>query len=323
MAAPTIAEMLKFANLQMAAEALYTFKTYENGTLAPGEISTSVGHYPASVIDPKILTDGNRFASRFAPTEATKFAAQWEVVDHLSNTETGFSGTLFKNRANPSELVLSIRSTEFIDDLVRDSVATNVQEIKAFGWAFGQIADMEAWYDQLKASGKLPVGARLDVTGYSLGGHLATAFNLLREEELAQGPQSVSIGQVVTFNGAGVGQLKNGATLDKVIRDFNELRSDPDKIAALINNSDLRNVFQTLSARLKNGEPVLPSDYALLDSVTPDALGTEIQQQQFADEKSRIRIALDRIKTQQTTVVSIQFGPINDSIKDQNWRQAA
>ncbi len=64
MAAPTIAEMLKYANLQMAAEALYNFNAKLFGaSLSPGEISSSVGHYSGE-IDPDILTYGNRFGSR-------------------------------------------------------------------------------------------------------------------------------------------------------------------------------------------------------------------------------------------------------------------
>lgn len=42
MAAPTIAEMLKYADLQMAAEALYRFNAATLGpTLAPGDIFSS------------------------------------------------------------------------------------------------------------------------------------------------------------------------------------------------------------------------------------------------------------------------------------------
>jgi len=39
---------------------------------------------------------------------------------------------------------MSFRSTEFADDAARDNEATNKLEIKDHGWAFGQIADMEA-----------------------------------------------------------------------------------------------------------------------------------------------------------------------------------
>lgn len=193
MAAPTIADMLKYANLQMAAEALYSFDTKKRdpASLTPGD------HY-FGAIQSNWLTDGNEHASRFTQTEATKFASEWTVVDHLSNTTTGFSGTLFKNNAT-NELVMSIRSTEFLDDAVRDSYGTNKLELKDHGWAFGQISDMEAWYAQLSKAGGPLAGKHFSVTGYSLGGHLATAFNLLRQEDGTIG----NVDQVVTFNGAG------------------------------------------------------------------------------------------------------------------------
>ena len=100
MANPTISDYLKYANLQMAAEA---FLINGDGTPKTGSDYTQA------------LTDGNFHASKFTATQAAEFAAQWEVVDQLANTTTGFSGTLFRNKANPNELVISMRSTEFID----------------------------------------------------------------------------------------------------------------------------------------------------------------------------------------------------------------
>jgi hypothetical protein len=142
---PTIAEYLKFANLQMAAEALYGYNApTDAATLVPGAKPTE------NPLTAGVLTTGNLHASRFAPTEATKFAGLWEVVEHISNTTTGFSGTLFKAKETRAdlgitvnELVLSFRSTEFIDDAARDNEATNKLEIKDKGFAFGQLADME------------------------------------------------------------------------------------------------------------------------------------------------------------------------------------
>ncbi|MDA8446665.1 hypothetical protein, partial [Paracidovorax valerianellae] len=96
------------------------------------------------------LTRGNDHSSRFVTTQADKFATEWEVLDQKANTKTGFSGTLFRNR-DTRETVLSFRSTEFIDDAARDNKATNELEIKNTGFAWGQIADMQAWYAELKA----------------------------------------------------------------------------------------------------------------------------------------------------------------------------
>ncbi len=101
--------------------------------------------------------------------------------------------------------------------------ATNELEIKATGFAWGQIADMQAWYAELKADpGKLGGGQAFSVTGYSLGGHLATAFNLLNAGEAQR---------VVTFNGAGVGLVRDGS-LQGALDEFNGLRGNSDALAA-------------------------------------------------------------------------------------------
>ncbi|MDK2125821.1 calcium-binding protein, partial [Parachitinimonas caeni] len=191
---PSISDYLKYAELQMAAEALYGRDAVERPDLEPG--------IPVSgPIREDYLTLGNRHASKFTTGEAAKFAAQWVVVEHKSNTTTGFSGTLFKNK-DTGDLVLSFRSTEFIDDAARDNQSTNALEIARLGWAFGQISDMESWYRHLHSEGKIT--KPLTVTGYSLGAHLATAFNLLHRGE------GSDIKQVITFNGAGVGQIGDG-----------------------------------------------------------------------------------------------------------------
>ncbi|KAB2919889.1 MAG: hypothetical protein F9K30_16815 [Dechloromonas sp.] len=233
---PTIFDYLKYANLQMSAEA---FLVDDLGNPLTGDRYLEA------------LKNGNFHASKFTATQAAEFAAQWEVLDQCPNTPTGFSGTLFRNKANPNELVLSMRSTEFIDDAIRDSASTNTLEIHDTGWAWGQISDMEAWYAQLKTAGLIPSGAQLNVTGYSLGGHLATAFNLLHQNEL-------NGGQVVTFNGAGVGELKTG-TLQEAVSYFDTLRgssaqSEANRLAALnFSLADARNYYATLTQKLADG----------------------------------------------------------------------
>jgi hypothetical protein len=57
MTTPTIADYLKYANLQMAAEA---FLVYDNGSVKTGSDYL------------KALTDGNKHASVFVETEAEK-----------------------------------------------------------------------------------------------------------------------------------------------------------------------------------------------------------------------------------------------------------
>jgi len=193
MATPDIATLLKYINLQMAGEAIYPFG-FTNGPIEPSE-----------------LIEGNNRNSKFPTALALQFKDDWKVVAHKENTPTGFSGTLFEClRDDPAlglrqgELVLSIRSTEFVDDAARDCEATN-KEIKAFGFGFGQLADLKKWWDELNAAGgPLSAGQRVTVTGYSLGAHLATAFNILQRET----GQPSRIDATYLFNGAGVGEIR-------------------------------------------------------------------------------------------------------------------
>lgn len=216
-------KLLEFANMQMAAEAFL---------LRQGEASMDAV-LPENLIDR--LKEGNTHASHFTLVQAEQFTAQYEVVTQYRNDSllaggTGFSGTLFKNRAT-GELTLSFRSTEFIDDAARDSKATNELELKALGWGFGQIAEMEAWYNELNGNsaflGDGSGGVKpFYVTGYSLGGHLATAFNILRREEAANTGIANPIIHTYTFNGAGTGGIFNNRSLTDLIADFNRIRVD-------------------------------------------------------------------------------------------------
>lgn len=161
-----VSTYLKYANLQMAAESLFGILP----TDSPGTITA-----PSSMTLPS-LGQGNTRASKFSTVAAEQFLADgWKVVEHKSNTVTGFSGTLFRNDgvSDPSRglisgaLVLSFRSTEFIDDAVRDTQATGDLEIKTGGFAIGQIADMENWFKVLNADPTMRQGKNFAVAGYS------------------------------------------------------------------------------------------------------------------------------------------------------------
>jgi hypothetical protein len=107
-------ELLKFAHIQMAAEALLG------------------GLNPESERDQLInaLIVGNRRASAFPVVLAGEFADEWVVVSHRENAAgSGFSGTLFRSRspnsdAGTHEYALAFRSTEFVDDSIRDATST-------------------------------------------------------------------------------------------------------------------------------------------------------------------------------------------------------
>ena len=156
---------LEYANLQMAAEAFLIDR------------DTGVPRFSGDALT-LALIEGNGHNTKFTSTQAAQFAAEYTVVAHQQNTGTGFSGTLFKD-TQTGEYTLSFRSTEFVDDVIADSVGTN-EGISQYGWAFGQISDMETWWNSIK--GEIPVGQKISVTGYSLGGHLATAFAQLQNK---------------------------------------------------------------------------------------------------------------------------------------------
>ncbi len=119
-------------------------------------------------------------ATRFTNILADRFIAKYDVVSHHANDATGFSATLMRE-VGTNNFTLSFRSTEFRNqgqggDWERDGQGGAAGEIAGAGFAFGQLVSMERYYRELKASGALSQNAVLNVTGYSLGGHLATAF---------------------------------------------------------------------------------------------------------------------------------------------------
>ncbi len=243
MNAPTVAEYLKFANLQLAAEAF--IRDPSTGVLS--------GSGPA--LEAKLVA-GNLHASRFTTAAALDFANHWQALDQKINSNTGFSGTLFqcilddpKTGAKAGELVISFRSTEFVDDAIRDNLTANQFEIQPTGFAWGQIADMEAWFAKLKTDGLL--SGPYTVTGYSLGGHLATVFNLLRSAEQA------APARVITFNGAGIGTISQG-TLQDAITSFGSLRNDTDAVAATFRDPVMGDLYRTLRAGLSAGTLTVP-----------------------------------------------------------------
>jgi len=238
-------EQYKFVQLQMAAEA---FLMADKKPVADVALVSA-------------LTKGNSYSSKFTLDEAQHFAQHWRVLDQVE-TKTGFSGTLFictakdpATGALKDELVMSFRSTEFVDDAVRDNIATNELEIKETGWAWGQLRDMDAWYTKLRSDPSLLGGKEFSVTGYSLGGHLATAFNLMHAEEAAK---------VVTFNGAGVGQVESW----NPTRQLDEFEAMTAKggdalIAAKFQSATAVEMYRAVSAGLAGGWSFAEARYYL------------------------------------------------------------
>ncbi len=215
---PNAQTLLEFANLQVASEAFLVELDAEPATHIDSSFNLKD--------EIQTLINGNNHSTKFTQTMAEDFVDKWKVVDHISNTKTGFSGTLFEatktiTDANGETIVeagqqvLSFRSTEFVEDAVHDNKSTNTREIKEHGFAFGQISDMVDWVKSMQDSST--IDDSIKVTGYSLGAHLAAAFNLLQKEGFFG---TLNIDNTFTFNGAGIGKLKDGKTLTELITQF-------------------------------------------------------------------------------------------------------
>ena len=154
---PSVAELLEMSRTQIVAEAFLLDEDKNPKYLHPNKEDNEYT-FKEVTLDPKILKDGNNHTSILTAPQIKEFMENWKVVAYLPNTTTGFSGTLFQAKRDipgttikAGEKVMSLRSTEFIDDAARDNQATNVMEIADKGWAFGQISDMEQWLQYLQS----------------------------------------------------------------------------------------------------------------------------------------------------------------------------
>ena len=93
MTTPTLSatNLLKYIQVQLAAETLFGYDANESNQ-EPGIPTNTSG---LDVFTETMLKNGNQHASKFNAFDAKTFAEQWKVIDHLPNTKSGFSGTLF------------------------------------------------------------------------------------------------------------------------------------------------------------------------------------------------------------------------------------
>lgn len=220
-------------------------------------------------------------ATRMTAAQATDFTTRYTVVSHLPNTASGFSATLMRDN-DTGAYTLSMRSTEYFNtdkggDWSRDGLSGADGEIGNNGFAFGQIASMESYYDHLKLGesynattglwesdpdlidfksrfGANPTGGTLKVTGYSLSGSLATLFTELHPE----------VTQACVFNATGLGNISSAKTLAQMVADFRQRLAD-----AGIDLSDPSSV--NIYAPADVSDPSIKSEYQTIR----DAIATE------------------------------------------------
>ena len=252
---------LDFALQQFAAESY--LHRFLSGELQLDQVLQLGNNNQPGALPNASLLPGN---TRMADQQITEFTQRYQIVNHHANDASGFSATLLFDTATNS-YTLSFRSTEYKNqneggDYERDganfpSFTGADGEILTNGFAFGQLAAMEQYYADLKASGTLPVGATLNVTGYSLGGHLATVFTELHATEIQH---------TYTFNGPGRGIVTgisgqsdppnplDAAPIQAMLTRLTEVLRNPEAAPAPVEGDPFADIF-TQAKALHDADP--------------------------------------------------------------------
>lgn len=232
-------DIQKFATmvkLQVASEAFLW------GNSTPGELRSALkaGNRANSILPDAHIDHDSGFPNRFELIAHQELTLE-PVQTVLADLKSGFSASLFYDKIE-KEYTFSIRSTEF-DPRIRDAGDIEADiEIASHGWAFSQMYSMEKFWEYLLSgtpvtgvngintpdTAKLEAfreaiasGSKMNVTGYSLGGSLATAFT-----ELHAGV----VDTTYLFNGAGTGKPKPGGTFEIIWTEYLRVFNHPDSL---------------------------------------------------------------------------------------------
>ena len=87
----------------------------------------------------------------FSASQALALVNNWSLANHLPNTPSGFSATLFERKGNSSELVLALRGTELTRQPILDLAKADLGGIILEGIAINQIRDLYNYWKRLTA----------------------------------------------------------------------------------------------------------------------------------------------------------------------------
>lgn len=106
--------LLDMALLQCAAESyLDQFDRY-GGNLNLDFVLMAGSNNPQFIVPPQTIATGVLGgATRMTQTQIAYFKENFEIVAHYPNDVSGFSGTLFQSKKDPSKYFISFRSTEY------------------------------------------------------------------------------------------------------------------------------------------------------------------------------------------------------------------
>lgn len=83
----------------------------------------------------------------FSDAQATAFVAEWEVIDHVPDTSSGFSATIFRNKQSGG-YTLAIRGSTDMNDFTEDAAL-----IAKDGVAVRQLADLYNYWQCVRTAG--------------------------------------------------------------------------------------------------------------------------------------------------------------------------
>lgn len=145
---------------------------------------TAIGATPN--IDNTPLNDymgGAGAYTKISQTQADYFLDNFKILDYYGNDNTGFSATTFIKNSDIlvtngekklQEITISFRSTEFTEDYYKDASGAD-DEISKNGTAIAQNIALVNYLKKLKTDGIITSTTKINITGYSLGGHLASS----------------------------------------------------------------------------------------------------------------------------------------------------
>lgn len=226
----------EFALVQMVAESYLDDVWATPSELRDNRLrfgSNNPAFFSSTVPDPALVPNlpGK---TRLTDSQIAYFNQNYDIIDHRSNDDprfagqasngSGFSATLTRNRTT-GEYTLSFRSLEYANpnqggDWARDGGPGAAGSIANWGFAFAQIAAMEEYYQSLRApGGPLENIAQINVTGYSLGGHLGSVFTQMHGAE---------VNHAYLFNAAGHGTFDASVgTLNDMVAYFRAVLANP------------------------------------------------------------------------------------------------
>jgi Ca2+-binding RTX toxin-like protein len=234
-------------------------------------------------------------ATRFTEQQASIFLDKYEILDQLPNDAGGFSATVVRERAT-GQITLSIRSTEWspqnrggdrerdIGSIFGADRGADAQ-IGVDGFAFAQLAAAERYYQQLR-TGTLSDGSvdarvrdwfsdatnKVNITGYSLGGHIALALTEMHYQD---------VGRTFLFNAPGRGAIDDrilvadgskisaGQAMTALLDLFDRLLTDP---RSWMSDPAFNDHVRTQIASIREGAGALTlSDQASEEAAAPGA----------------------------------------------------